>query len=187
MTKEVLPSRGVDTSSGRRRWLMGAVAGAAALGGVAYSWRSNQSHVALSAAESELWQQVFAGPDGASLTMAAWRGQPVLLNFWATWCPPCVEELPLLSRFYAENKAKGWQVVGLAVDQLEPVKRFLIKNPVPFPVAMAGMPGIELSRSLGNLSGGLPFTVVLGSDGLVAHRKMGKVSSGDLQSWLALK
>lgn len=186
MTQEILPSGAADTSPGRRRWLMGAVAGAAALGGVAYSWRSNPSQAALSAAESELWQQVFIGPDGAPLTMAAWRGQPVLLNFWATWCPPCVEELPLLSRFYVENKAKGWQVLGLAVDQLEPVIRFLAKNPVPFPVAMAGMPGIELSRSLGNLSGGLPFTVVLGSDGLVAHRKMGKLSSGDLQSWQAL-
>ena len=172
---------------GRRRWLMGAVAGAAALGGVGFAMRSNQSSAALSTAETELWQQVFTKPDGGALDLKSLRGKPVLLNFWATWCPPCVEELPLLSRFYTENKANGWQVIGLAVDQVAPVKRFLVGSPVTFPVAMAGMPGIELSRSLGNLSGGLPFSVVLGVDGYVAHRKMGKVTAADLQAWLALK
>ena len=166
---------------------MGAVAGAAALGGAGLAWRSNQSQAVLSTAESELWQLSFARPDGGAFNMAALRSKPLLLNFWATWCPPCVEELPLLSRFYIENKAKGWQVLGLAVDQVDSVKRFLAKTPVTFPVAMAGLPGIELSRSLGNLSGGLPFSVVLGADGLVAHRKMGKVTSDDLLSWRALR
>lgn len=188
MTKEILPADRMDASSpSRRRWLMGAVAGAAALGGAGLAWRSNQSQAVLSTAESELWQLSFARPDGGAFNMAALRSKPLLLNFWATWCPPCVEELPLLSRFYIENKAKGWQVLGLAVDQVDSVKRFLAKTPVTFPVAMAGLPGIELSRSLGNLSGGLPFSVVLGADGLVAHRKMGKVTSDDLLSWRALR
>ncbi len=72
------------------------------------------------------------------------------------------------------------------MDQLDPVKRFLAKTPVTFPVAMAGASGMELVKSLGNLSAGLPFTVVLGSDGLVLHRKMGKVSPEDLRAWAAL-
>lgn len=189
MTKEnPSPDLLASARAGRRRWLMGAVAGAATLGGAGLAWRANQPKpVSVVDSEPELWQRSFARPDGRSLSMTALRGQPVLLNFWATWCPPCVEELPLLSLFFTENKAKGWQVIGLAVDQLDSVKRFLIKNPVAFPVAMAGLPGIALSRSLGNLSGGLPFTVVLGSDGQVAHRKIGKVSSDELHSWLALK
>ena len=119
--------------------------------------------------------------------MAALRGKPVLLNFWAPWCPPCVEELPLLSSFYREQSAKGWQVLGLAVDQLVPVQRFLAKAPVPFPVALAGLRGVDISKSLGNLSGGLPFTVVLGSDGQVAHRKMCQVTPDDLRAWALLK
>jgi thiol-disulfide isomerase/thioredoxin len=119
--------------------------------------------------------------------MKSLRGKPVVLNFWATWCPPCVEELPLLSDFYQQNSANGWQVLGLAVDQPDPVNRFLTRVPVTFPVVMAGMSGIELSRSLGNLSGALPFTVVLGSDGFVAHRKMGKVTVADLRQWTELK
>jgi thiol-disulfide isomerase/thioredoxin len=174
-------------TAGRRRWLMTAVAGAAALGGAGVAWQRYQPQDMATGVESTLWPLSFSTPDGASLLMTSLQGKPILLNFWATWCPPCVEELPLLSTFYQENAAKGWQVVGLAVDQVDPVKRFLARTPVTFPVAMAGMPGIDLSKSLGNLSGGLPFTVVLGSDGRVAHRKMGKVTAVDLLAWTALK
>lgn len=171
----------------RRRWLMSAVAGAAALGGVGLAWRTYAPQTMPAAADSGLWQREFPGLDGDVFSMASLRGKPVLLNFWATWCPPCVEELPLLSSFYQEYSAKGWQMLGLAVDQLEPVKRFLVKSPVTFPVVLAGVPGVELSKSLGNLSGGLPFTVVLGSDGTVAHRKIGQVSPANLLAWASLK
>lgn len=181
------PELADNPSRSRRRWLMGTVAGAAALAGVGLAWRIYQPKTMSPTAETALWQLTFEAPDGSTLSMASLRGKPVLLNFWATWCPPCVEELPLLSSFYQEHAAKGWQVIGLAVDQLEPVKRFLLKAPVTFPVVMAGVPGVEISKSLGNLSGGLPFTVVLGSDGLVAHRKMGKVTPDNLRAWALLK
>ena len=171
----------------RRRWLLAAVAAAAALGGAGLAWRTYRPQQASPTPESELWQLEFATPAGSRLSMSSLRGKPLLLNFWATWCPPCVEELPLLNSFYKANEAKRWQVLALAIDQLEPVKHFLANSPLAFPVAMAGMPGIEISKSLGNVSGGLPFTVVLGSDGLVAHRKMGKVSPADLRAWTLLK
>jgi len=115
------------------------------------------------------------------------QGRPVLLNFWATWCPPCVEELPLIEGFFQTQRANGWQVVGLAVDQLSAVQGFLRKTPVSFPVGLAGLAGTGLSRSLGNLSGGLPFTVVLGASGGVLHRKMGRLNAADLQLVAALK
>lgn len=186
MNESPLSSEGFADRA-RRRWLVGAVAGAAALGGAGLAWWRHQPHTMSQDAESALWAMEFAGLEGKPLAMIPLRGKPLLLNFWATWCPPCVEELPLLSAFYHENSAKGWQVLGLAVDQIEPVKRFLAKTPVSFPVAMAGVSGMELVKSLGNLSGGLPFTVVLGSDGLVLHRKMGKVSAEDLRAWATLK
>lgn len=172
---------------GKRNWLIGAVAGAATLGGMGLAWQMYPPQVTLPAAESELWRLELGTPEGAMLSLAALRGKPLLLNFWATWCPPCVAELPLLSSFYQEHKVNGWQVVGLAVDQLAPVKQFLNQKSVTFPVAMAGLQGIEVSRSLGNLSGGLPFTVVLGADGFVAHRKMGKVTAEDLRAWSTLR
>ena len=188
MTQENLDPQGpVNSQPNRRRWLIGAVAGVAAVGGAALVWRQDAAPVGLSAAELALWQLEFGMPQETPLRMSTLRGKPLLLNFWATWCPPCVDELPLLSDFYRENKAKGWQVLGLAVDQPAPVKRFLLQSPVAFPVAMAGASGLEIARSLGNLSGGLPFTVVLGSDGSVAHRKMGKVTPDDLRAWALLK
>ena len=174
-------------SRNRRRWLISAVAGAAALGGAGLAWRSQRPPALHTAAETDLWQLRFDTPEGGSFSMAPLQGKLILLNFWATWCPPCVEELPLLSSFYRQNQGKGWHVLGLAVDQVEPVKRFLGAAPVTFPVALAGVTGVELSKSLGNLQGGLPFTVVFGPDGRVAHRKMGKVNLDDLQGWTLLK
>ena len=127
---------------------------------------------------------------GESVTLrdfTADGGRPVVLNFWATWCPPCVEELPMLNAFYRENASKGWQVVGLAIDQPSSVRKFLDRLPLDFPVGLAGLGGTELGRSLGNLTGGLPFTVVLGQGGRVLHRIMGQVTPDDLKQWVHLR
>lgn len=168
----------------RRAWL--AAAGVALVaGGTAYGLRSTGSAGrAPGPVEEAFWQQEFSQLDGNILRMADFRGKPLVVNFWATWCPPCVAELPLLSAFYTENKAKSWQVLGLAVDQPSAVKRFQAQNPLSFPVALAGMEGTDLSRSLGNLSGGLPFTVVFGGAGEVRHRKIGRLLPDDLQAWV---
>jgi thiol-disulfide isomerase/thioredoxin len=176
------------TGVSRRGWMAAALGIAVAAGGAGLALRRTQQQSrALTEVETALWQQTFSQVDGKVLTMAAFKGQPLVLNFWATWCPPCVEELPLLNAFFNENKAKRWQVIGLAVDQLAPVKRFLTQSPLTFPVALAGFPGVELSRTLGNLSGGLPFTVVFGAAGDVQHRKMGKLSAADLKVWSGLQ
>ena len=106
-----------------------------------------------------------------------------MVNFWATWCPPCVEELPLLNAFYQRHKSQGWEVLGFAVDQPTAVRMFLQRVPVAFPVAMAGLGGTDLARSLGNATGGLPFTVVIDANGAIAHTKLGKVSPDDLNNW----
>ena len=178
-----------DAPRSRRRWLLGGVAALAAVGGTTVAWR-RQTPATPAASEGGpaggLWSLQLSTPEGSPLALAALRGRPLLLNFWATWCPPCVEELPLLSSFFQQHGAKGWQVLGIAVDQPDAVKRFLARSPVSFAVAMAGMAGLELSKSLGNLSRGLPFTVVLTADGEVAHRKMGQVTKADLSAWSRL-
>lgn len=177
-----------DISVRRRRfWLAAGAAGLVAAGAGILAARKPSPAFAPDSVEARLWQLELAGIEGGGVALKSYLGKPLLLNFWATWCPPCVEELPLLSRFFTENVSKGWQVLGIAVDQKEPVTRFLAAAPLSFGVALAGLPGLEMSRSLGNLGGGLPFTVVLGSDGRVAHRKMGRVTPEDLQSWSLLR
>ena len=176
----------------RRQLMYSGVAAAAALAGAGVAWWQLQPHGAPAAESGEgptrdpFWAQSFDTPDGASLALASFSGKPLLVNFWATWCPPCIEELPLLDRFYQENKAKSWQVLGLAVDQPSAVRAWLQRKPLGFPVAMAGFTGTELSKSLGNLSGGLPFTVGFGASGQLLHRKSGKVTREDLAQWAQL-
>ncbi len=174
-------------NASRRRLLTGGVAAAALAAGAGWAWWRHRLAEPSSPALDGLWSQAFAAPGGqAEVRMQAFQGKPLLLNFWATWCPPCVEELPMLNQFYEAQRAKGWQVVGLAVDQDAAVQRFLQRTPLNFPVGIAGMSGTQLTRDLGNSAGGLPFTVVFGRQGDVQHRKMGQLLASDLQNWASL-
>jgi thiol-disulfide isomerase/thioredoxin len=178
-----------------RRLLIGAAVGSAGLAAAGVAWwryqaPATQKDATSSAPAPELasfWATPWADPAGKPLQVQHYQGKPLLINFWATWCPPCVEELPMLNAFYLQNKAKGWQVLGLAIDRVEMVQKFLLQNPMDFPVAMAGLGGAELGRTLGNISGGLPFTVVVNSAGAIAQRKLGRVSADNLQQWGGLK
>jgi thiol-disulfide isomerase/thioredoxin len=173
------------TSSATRRGLLyGGVALIAAAAGVggAY-WQKRGASGGGERLGEAFWSQRFERPEGGELAFDALRGKPLLVNFWATWCPPCVEEMPMIDAFFRENGANGWQVVGLAIDQPSAVRKFLQKTPVSYPIGLAGLNGTELVRTLGNTSGGLPFTLVVDGSGLVAARKMGKLEPGDLQAW----
>jgi thiol-disulfide isomerase/thioredoxin len=172
----------------RRAIVVGVAAALASAAGIGLALR-HQDAPPLMPTEGvqELWDMQWQTPQGATFPMRAFKGRPLLINFWATWCPPCIEELPLINAFYRQNSKAGWQVLGLAADKLTPVQAFLGKFPLDFPVGMVGVAGIELSKSLGNLAGGLPFSVVIGANGNVAHRKMGQLTGQDLNQWLGLK
>lgn len=170
----------------RRQWLFGGVALAAATLGAGYAWRRLAAEPEASAAPGSLWGLNFDTPAGATLALQSFKGKPLIINFWATWCPPCIEELPLLDNFYKQNASKSWQVIGLAIDQPSSVRTFLLKNPISFPIGLAGLGGTELGKSLGNLTGSLPFTLVLDARGVVVQRKMGKLSADDLRQWTTL-
>jgi thiol-disulfide isomerase/thioredoxin len=156
----------------RRLVLAGAGLGAAALG-AAFAWRRLTPAAASSAAAQAFWTRRFTGIDGKEVAVAGWRGKPLLVNFWATWCAPCVRELPEINQFYGEAKTKGWQVLGLAIDQAEPVKAFLHKTPLDFTIALGGPEGLGLVRELGNPAGGLPFSVVFDESGEISWRRLG--------------
>ena len=172
------------SSPTRRRLMYGGVAVAAAAAGLGGAWwRERGSGSKGEALDAAFWAQRFDRPEGGELEFSKLRGKPLLLNFWATWCPPCVEEMPMIDRFFRESGGNGWQVVGLAIDQPSAVRKFLQKTPVSYPVGLAGLQGTELVKSLGNTVGGLPFTLVLSGDGTVAARKMGKLEPADLDGW----
>ena len=179
----ITPAAPVATGPARRGlWLAAAVLAGGAGAGLAW-WRLQPRGGAGDPLPPGFWEHSFTTPQGQKLPLAGFQGRPLLLNFWATWCPPCVQELPLLDAFYRENSAIGWQVLGIAIDRIEPVQAFLQRSPVAFPVALAGVPGAELGRALGNQAGGLPFTVVLDAKAEVRHRKMGQISETDLLRW----
>ena len=98
-----------------------------------------------------------------------------VVNFWATWCPPCVAEMPELVELQADMKDKNLQIVGIGIDSPSNIKEFLSTYKISYPVLIAGMSGTELSRLLGNQAGGLPFTVLIGADGQVKKTYLGRL------------
>ena len=182
-----IPPLTPDTQSSQRlnpnrRWILGGVAcGALSLGALA-SWLKYGASKTNPTDLNPLWNSAFKHPSGDDVDWKQFRGRPLIINFWATWCAPCVEEMPLIDRFYKENKANGWQVVGLAIDQPSRVKAFLSQTPVSYPVVLAGLGGTELSQALGNESGALPFTIILDANEHVLFKKIGKLKVEELTS-----
>jgi len=130
----------------------------------------------------------FQLPDlqGRMQAFSQWRGKPVLLNFWATWCPPCIEEMPLLDGAHAAT-GDGLTVIGVALDDAAAVQQFLVRNPVRYPILLAGDSAeVDLSTRFGNAKSVLPYSVLIGRDGRVLAQKFGLIRAHDLEGWQAL-
>ena len=168
----------------RRTAMYGSVAALAALAGAGVAWKRHSAGAMPIDAMQALWAAEFESPTGEPLAMRTFQGRPLVINFWATWCTPCVEEMPLIDAFYQQNKEKSWQVLGLAIDQPSLVRKFLTQFPVHYPIGLAGLNGTELTKKLGNDVGGLPFTVVLDAQGHLIQRKLGKLTSEEIKNWL---
>lgn len=121
---------------------------------------------------------------GKPQTLAPYKGRVLVVNFWASWCGPCVAEMPELVRLNDAYAGKGVQFVGIGVDSPQNVQNFLKKIPVDYPILVSGFGGADLARSLGNTAGALPFTVVIDANGAVRSAKLGQVAPEELRKTL---
>lgn len=125
-------------------------------------------------------------PQGKLQPISQWRGRVLVLNFWATWCAPCREEIPRLARIHGQYAPIGVQIVGIALDSASKVREYVKEAGINYPVVIGGIELIALTQPLGNRASGLPFTVVLDRSGNIVGSHLGVVPENKLLEWAGL-
>ncbi|WP_343222460.1 TlpA disulfide reductase family protein [Lysobacter sp. ISL-50] len=113
----------------------------------------------------------------------AYAGRPILINIWASWCGPCIKEMPELSRYAKGQGADGTQVVGIALDNAADVAAFLQRVPVGYPILLDTPGPRDAGVQLGNLKGVLPYSVLIGADGKLVKQRIGPFEDGEIEGW----
>lgn len=124
--------------------------------------------------------------DGGTLTLAQFRGRPLLVNVWASWCEPCVREMPELDRLARAQPADGLQVLGIALDRPEDVRAFLQRIPIAYPIALETPGPADASVRLGDTQGLLPYSVLIDANGRIVRQKLGPFAPGEAERWAQL-
>ena len=155
------------------RWVAIAAVGLAALGAGAYFGFLQREGEPSAQATSALAGLSLPDPAGKEQALSQWRGKVMVVNFWATWCAPCREEMPEFIKAQSEYGAKGLQFVGIAVDQADKIDQFAKEIGLNYPTLVGGFGAMELSKSLGNSVMALPFTVVVDRQGAIVHTQLG--------------
>ena len=157
--------------------------------GASYWFSSNSSSA--SQAQTALYQEFLETPwknvAGEVVDTPAWKKKTLVINFWASWCPPCVEEMPMLSAFNQKMDANSIQMVGIGIDSPSNLRQFLEKTSVSYPLLMGGLEGSNWMKRSGNDQGALPYTIILSPEGKVVFTKLGKISENELQTALLPK
>jgi peroxiredoxin len=122
--------------------------------------------------------------DGTPQSLSQWDGDLVLLNFWATWCPPCKKEMPLFQAHYEEHAESGFTIVAVAVDELDETRAFVETFGIAFPILIGQEEAMAIGRDYGNRIGALPYTVVIDRTGMIRETHRGEVTESDLENWL---
>ena len=132
---------------------------------------------------ADFWHSRLTTTDGQTVTLGQWQGQALLVNYWATWCPPCRAEMPELAA--ASRNFPGVRFVGIGIDSADNIRTFSQEQPQPYPLLIGGNDALPLSQQIGNRQGVLPFTVLISPQGQIEQRQFGALSAETLNQWLA--
>lgn len=162
----------------------GAIALIFATLGIFWGNRQHQAQAPETAAANRLLGQTLPDASGKLQSLAQWKNKALIVNFWATWCAPCVDEMPELSALQAEIAPTQIQIIGIGVDSAANIAEFLTKYKITYPLYTGGMGAGELSRQFGNKAGALPFTVLIGRDGQIRKTYLGRLKIKELRNEL---
>lgn len=127
----------------------------------------------------------FRDLEGRPRRLLEWRGQALLCNFWATWCAPCRDEVPLLVAAKQHSASLGVEIVGIGIDSADKIREFSVSYKINYPLLVADATALEVIRGLGNRAGGLPYTVALDRRGAIVERHLGALKEAELRQVLA--
>jgi peroxiredoxin len=153
--------------------------------GMYFGAKRFEPEAAADSAVGALMQSRLPDATGTERQLTEWQGKTLVVNFWATWCPPCVDEMPELVELQNDLSSQNVQVLGIGIDSPSNIRQFSEKHQISYPLLVAGMAGTDLSREFGNQAGGLPFTVLIGSDGRVRKTYIGRLDLKKLRADLA--
>jgi thiol-disulfide isomerase/thioredoxin len=166
----------------RTTLLFGAIALFFAGVGVYFSDRHHTPAAPESPVVAKFFAQQMEDSSGKMQSLSAFQGKTLVVNFWATWCAPCVEEMPELTELQSEVANKNIQILGIGIDSPSNIREFSAKYKITYPLFMAGVSGTELSRQFGNQAGGLPFTVLIDPKGNVRKTYLGRLKMEQLRA-----
>jgi len=164
--------------------LLVAVALTALAAGALFKQHQNTPQAAAADGPTRLQNLTLPDLEGTQQPLNQWRGKKWVVNFWATWCTPCREEMPMLGQLARAHEGQV-QFIGIGIDTPEAMKKFIQETPVPYPLLTGGNEAIELSAALGNSAMALPFTVVLDEHGKLIGQHMGKVTEAQIEAMLS--
>ena len=167
-------------------WLMlGGIALLAAAAGYKFGMPGKSAETATAAGPTlPIFELVLADLKGQPQSLGQWRGKLLVVNYWATWCHPCREEMPGFSRLQDIYRDKGVQFVGISIDNADKIIEFQKTTPVSYPLLIGDIGTMENSAGLGNIQQALPFTAIFDRQGRLFSTKLGRLAEADLERQL---
>jgi thiol-disulfide isomerase/thioredoxin len=179
----------VDEPGGARRgpaagWAIAAAVLLALAGGAGYVGHIRGATAPEGVSAADLYARVLPDAQGNPQPLSQWQGKILVVNFWATWCAPCVAEMPALDQVQREFANRNVAIVGLGTEDPQKVRAFREQTGTRVQLLAGGMEAFAIARNLGDVQGVLPYTAVFSRDGAMLHTKLGELPPDQLRSWL---